>query len=120
PAAERAAAEAERLRLRAAELRRQELPLLARDARLAPDSGAIQYRYGLALYLDGQLAAAEGPLRRASELEPTVPDFLLALALYYQKLERTAEAIEVTERLLQLEPRDPSYRQLLFDLRQAP
>ena len=42
----------------AAQLRREELELLARDARLLPRNAAIQYRYGLSLYLNG--AAAGG------------------------------------------------------------
>ena len=38
---------------RAKQLRDQELPLLQRDASLAPTNADVQYRYGLALYLSG-------------------------------------------------------------------
>jgi tetratricopeptide (TPR) repeat protein len=119
PMEAKARAEAQQYSERAAELRRQELPLLARDAGLAPDSGAIQYRYGLALYLDGQPAEAEVALRRAAELEPEVPDFVLALALFYQKQGRMDEALNAAQRLLVLRPREPGYQQLLHELRQA-
>jgi Flp pilus assembly protein TadD len=86
---------------------------------LAPDSAPIQYRYGLALYLDGQLEAAEQALRRAAQLDPQVPDFQLAMALLYQKLQRYDEALDATRRLLQLRPGDPSYRQLMLELERA-
>jgi tetratricopeptide (TPR) repeat protein len=117
--AERYFAKARADRERAAALRREELPLLARDAELAPDSAAIQYRYGLALYLDGQLEAAESALSRAAELDPQVPDFHLAVALLYQKLQRYDEAVQAARRLFELRPDNPSYRQLLLELQQA-
>lgn len=83
------------------QLRKQELPLLARDAKLAPEIGQLQYRYGLALYLDSQvkaeagenelaavqLKAAEQKLKRAAELEPNNEQFALALRLLREKLD---------------------------------
>jgi tetratricopeptide (TPR) repeat protein len=71
---------------RAAELRKQELPLLSRDADLAPKNAMIQYRYGLALYLDGNHAAALKQLELAVELAPDVDDFATALRLLREKL----------------------------------
>ena len=50
----------------AAQLRREELELLARDARLLPRNAAIQYRYGLSLYLNGEQQAAEQALQAAA------------------------------------------------------
>jgi len=73
-------------RERAAELRREELPLLARDAKLAADNAVVQYRYGLALYLDGQLTEALRQLERAVELAPEVEDYRLALRLLQEKI----------------------------------
>lgn len=98
-------------------LRNEELQLLARDARLLPDSGAIRYRYGLSLYLHGRLDEAEKELTAAVAASPQTPDFVLGLALLYQKQNRIPEAIRQTERLLQLRPNDPSYQQLLQELR---
>ncbi|TWU07921.1 multiheme c-type cytochrome [Stieleria varia] len=72
---------------KAQSLRKEELPLLARDAGLAPDNAALQYRYGLALYLNGQMQEAKERLERAVELEPDVPDFQLALKLLNEKLQ---------------------------------
>jgi Flp pilus assembly protein TadD len=115
--AERVAAEARQLRDESAQLRKQELELLARDARLVPDSAAVQYRYGLLLYLHDQLEEAETALRKAAELEPNTPDFLLALALFYQKQQRFGEALELARRLVSLRSNDPSYQQLLGELR---
>lgn len=71
---------------RAEELRAEELPLLKRDANLAPDNAAIQYRYGLALYLAGEMDAAMERLEKAVELSPEVPDFRQARDLLREKL----------------------------------
>jgi len=116
--AEGVAGMAQRARAKAARLRREELELLARDSSLVPDSAALQYRYGLSLYLHDRLAEAEQALRKACELEPNTPDFVLGLALLYQKLGRYADAIDLVKRLIALRPDDPSYPRLLSDLRQ--
>jgi tetratricopeptide (TPR) repeat protein len=71
---------------RAAELRRAELPLLGRDAALAPDNADVQYRYGLALYLSGDQQAALKQLERAVELAPEVETFQTALDLLREKI----------------------------------
>ncbi len=73
-------------------LRKAELPLLARDAGLLPDAAALQYRYGLALYLDGQREAALPILIRAAELEPSDAQFSEAAALLAEAMERWPEA----------------------------
>ena len=75
---------------RAAELKKQELPLLARDARLAPEFAPIQYRYGLSLYFDGQFEASVKQVQRAIDLDPNVPeyqDFLRQLKQHIDSLE---------------------------------
>lgn len=76
----------DRARVKAETLRRDELPLLARDANLAPDIAIIQYRYGLALYLSGDLTAALSRLERAVELDPTAQDYQLAVRLLKEKI----------------------------------
>jgi len=79
-------ARAEALTARATELRREELPLLARDAELAPRNAFVQYRYGLSLYLDGQETAALVQLEKAVALDPTNPTFQQAVTLLREKL----------------------------------
>nr|WP_231603762.1 hypothetical protein [Neorhodopirellula pilleata] len=69
-----------------ARLRAEELPLLKRDAALASDNAAIQYRFGLALYLAGDLTGAQKQLQHAAELAPEVQDFQTALRLLNEKL----------------------------------
>lgn len=75
-----------RLVARAAALRDMELPLLERDAGLAKDNADVQYRYGLALYLHGDEAAALKQLRRAVELAPNIELFQTAVQLLEEKL----------------------------------
>ena len=69
-------------------LREQELPLLERDANLAPENASVQYRFGLALYLAGRMNEAMERLEIATELEPEIPDFRQARDLLKEKLEQ--------------------------------
>lgn len=71
---------------RVEQLRQAELPLLQRDADLAPENAPIQYRYGLALYLAGKLEEAMERLEAAVKLAPEVPDFRQARDLLKEKL----------------------------------
>ncbi len=93
-------------------LRREELDLLARDARLVPEDGLLQYRYGLALYQNGMLDQAEQALRAACRLEPDNDQFLFFLAVFLDNYHRYDEALETVDRAVQLRPRDPQYLQL--------
>lgn len=72
-----------------AALRRQELPLLARDASLMPNHAPLQYRLGLAYYLGGDMERAVEHLERAVELEPENEEFATALRLLREKLAET-------------------------------
>jgi predicted CXXCH cytochrome family protein len=102
----------------AKQLRLEELALLERDAKLAPNNAAVQYRCGLALYLHGRLEEAESALKSACRIEPREPEFLLALTLLYQKQERWQQALEGVQRLIELRPSDPAYLQLQKEIRQ--
>ncbi len=75
------------LMARAAALRDEELPLLARDAKLAPDNADVQYRYGLALYLQDDYDSALKQIQRAVELQPTVELFQQAARLLQEKMD---------------------------------
>jgi tetratricopeptide (TPR) repeat protein len=67
-------------------LRSQELLLLERDAALVPKNGPLQYRLGLAYYLNGRMTEALATLQRAVDLEPSNEDFQTALKLLREKL----------------------------------
>lgn len=101
----------------AAALRAEELELLERDARLAPDIAMVQYRYGLSLYLNGRGEEAEAALRRAWELEPENTQFLSALVAMYQEQERYREALDLAAKLLELEPDYPVYQRWVEELK---
>jgi len=109
---------ASQYREKAATLRRAALKLAARDARLLPDNAAIQYRYGMALYLHRRLEEAETALAAAHELEPNNPQFLLGVVLFYKKLGQHDKAIPLAEKLVELRPQDPMPRHVLEEIRQ--
>lgn len=87
----------------AKQLRAAELPLLERDARLAPQLVEVQYRYAMGLYLNGRESDAEKVLLAASQLSPSSPRVWLALMLLYEKQKRTEDARKAREKLEELE-----------------
>ena len=120
PAADKAAAEANRLRQEAARLRGEELELFARDARLAPDAAFVQYRYGMLLYLHRRFDEAEQALQKANALEPNNPQFLLGLALFYKERNEAKQALQFAEQLLKLRPQDRMYQQVRDEILALP
>jgi tetratricopeptide (TPR) repeat protein len=102
----------------AAALRRDELDLLARDVRLLPENSALQYRYGMALYLQRRLADAEAALRAAHRLDPNDPQYLLGLVLFCKEVDRIDEAAVLAAELVKLRPDDAMFRQVLHEIRQ--
>jgi tetratricopeptide (TPR) repeat protein len=113
----RAAQEVQQYRQRAQQLRKEELVCLARDAALVPDNAAIQYRYGMLLYLHRRLDEAEQALLRASRLEPNNPQFLMGIVLFYQEVEDFEKALPLAEELVKLRPGDAMFQQILRDIR---
>jgi hypothetical protein len=72
-----------------ATLRSEELQLLARDVQLLPQPPAmLVFRYGLALYLDGQLESAAQQIVRAAELDSSDVTFAQSAVELFEKLER--------------------------------
>jgi tetratricopeptide (TPR) repeat protein len=71
---------------RAKQLRDEELPLLKRDALLAPNNADVQYRYGLALYLAGDYVDALKQLELAVQIAPDIEVFQTAVRLLKEKL----------------------------------
>ena len=102
----------------AQELRRQEEKLLARDVKLMPDNAPLHYRLGLLEYLLGKEAEAEKSLQQAVAREPRTGQYLLTLALLYDKQQRWDLALPLVDRLLRLEPENAMYRQLRGEMLQ--
>lgn len=100
-------------------LRKAELPLLERDVKLLPEGAALQYRYGLALYLDGQHEKALEHLVIAAELDQANASFAQAVAMLYESLERWEPALEWGQAALRRSSGEPSSRLLLDRIRQA-
>lgn len=116
-ALQRAVVDVQRRRDAAAKLRREELAFLARDAALAPKNADVQYRYGMSLYLHNQEPEAEAALLKAEKLTPDSTAPVLALALLYQKQMRWDDALHYAERVVKLSPRDPTYQQMLAEIK---
>jgi len=95
-------------------LREQELPLLARDAKLLPDDPLPRYRYSMALYLLGRLEEAEEELEEVCRLAPNSADYRLMLTLLYEKRGKLDEALASLEKLPEL----GAPRQTIAGLRQ--
>jgi len=94
------------------QLRSDELQLLRRDADMLPDNAALQYRLGLALYLDGKNEEAEQRLQRAVDRDQAQPGFWLALILLQERLGKMSEAARNAKRLYELAP-TPMHEELL-------
>ena len=100
----------------AARLRQQELDLLERDVRRLPENAELQRRVGLLRHLHGWHKDAESALLQATLLEPRNPAMLEYLAIYYRDTGRPQDALPLVERLLNLRPEHPRYKQLLKDI----
>ncbi len=84
------------------QLRKTELQLLARDVKLLPNAASLQYRYGLALYVDGQKESALEALTKAAELEPTSYEYVQAVTLMHKSNRQWTEAAQWCQRLIKL------------------
>ena len=113
-----AAQQAAGYRDEATALRGKELEWLARDAKLVPNSAAVQYRYGMSLYLHRRMEEAEAALLKAHRLEPNEPQFLFGVVLYYKQLRQHNKALSFAERLVELRPQDQMYRHVLEEIHQ--
>lgn len=99
------------------QLRKTELELLARDVKLLPQAAAIQYRFGLGLYVDGQKDLALEHLLKAAELEPNNYEFTQAVTLMYKGQGRWDDAAQWARKLINIAPtNDPSPRNILGEI----
>lgn len=97
-------------------LRKAELALIERDSGLAPNDANIQYRLGLAYYVQGDYKKAVDSLKRTVELQPDNANFAVTLVLLYQKLGRFDDALKCIQDLLQLRPDNQMFLQLHNDI----
>jgi predicted CXXCH cytochrome family protein len=100
-------------------LQADELSLLERDGRLAPENAPLQSRLGFLRYLQGWRKEAESAFLAAHLLEPRSPDFAYSLAIYYRDTGRPQAAKKLVDRLLVLRPGDAMIRAFAEELRQA-
>jgi tetratricopeptide (TPR) repeat protein len=98
-------------------LRREELDLLERDARLAPNEPGLQFEFGRSLYTHQRFEEAERAFLRAAELAPLNPHYAYFIALFYQKQKRWEEAEDFIARAVKLQPENQAYTHLLNEVR---
>lgn len=99
-------------RLRAEKYRADELPNVARDAKLAPNIPVIIYRYAMCLIVNDRHDEAVIQLERALAMEPRNPQFLYAGGLLMQELEQFDKALDLIDRLINEVSDNPQYQQL--------
>jgi tetratricopeptide (TPR) repeat protein len=104
-------------------LRQEEVELLKRDAKLAPDNAGVFYQLGLQQNLLENLDGAQEALRAAAEKAPHVYQFKWALALLYEKrysLKGDASdfnhAIDLLRQCNEMEPNDRQAQLVLMKL----
>jgi tetratricopeptide (TPR) repeat protein len=100
-------------------LREAEAKLLARDAKLLPDSGDVYYRLGLLRYQLNDHDGAAAALSESCRLSPSNYDYRMALALLEERRYETSgdethyeAAIDSLQRLQQMKPGDPRAGQI--------
>jgi predicted CXXCH cytochrome family protein len=103
----------------ALKLRREEVLLLERDAKLLPGHAILQYRLGLLQYLLGDLDRAESSLKQAMTLEPKSTDFAMAVVLLLEKRQRWSDAQEIIHDFMKRDPNNPTWKEILERIRQA-
>ena len=75
--------------------------------RREPRSAKGHYFMGSVLVRMGELSAGEEQLKKARELDPNMPQVLIALATLYLQTGRESEAIAMFESFLRQFPNDP-------------
>jgi len=104
-------------------LREEEVELVERDARLSPNNASIFYQLGMLRYLLDDYDKAQAALETASRLAPQSYDFLMALALMYDKRYEISgdenqfnRGVEALTKLHEMRPRDPRAQEILMQL----
>ncbi len=104
-------------------LREEEVDLLERDAKLAPENPMIFYQLGKLAYLLGDYDKAQSAVETACRLAPRNFECLMFLALLHDKrYELTGDedqfnrGVEAVTKLHELEPNDPRAQEILIKL----
>jgi len=92
------------------------IPELFEATRQAPEVSRFAYVYGVALHDAGRTTDALQVLREADGRHPDDPDLLLVLALYSDEAGSTADARRYVDRLLAVQPANPTARALVSRL----
>jgi tetratricopeptide (TPR) repeat protein len=100
-------------------LRKEELPLVERNARLLPQNAELQYRYALALYLNGQLDQASERAVKAAELAPEQAEYAQMAALLFESTKQFDEAIRWGEETSRRSGNSPESKALLERIKAA-
>jgi Flp pilus assembly protein TadD len=93
------------------------LQSIATALRLMPQRADLHYFYGVGLNQVGDFAKALPELERAHALDPRNPDYLVGLATICRDNRRLVEARSWAQKLVELNPGNPSYQNLLNELR---
>lgn len=102
-----------------AKLRREEVALLARNAKLVPSDPRPLYQQGLLLYQLGELDEARETLRQATRVDPKSYDSWMALALICERQERWIDAARAIERMKELQPEGEDWKGVLLRIRET-
>jgi tetratricopeptide (TPR) repeat protein len=100
-------------------LRREEVDLLARDAKLVPDNPRPLYQRGLLLYQLGELDAARQSFVEATRVDPKSYESWMALALICEKQQRWVDARRAIEKMKELQPDAEDWQGLGMRIRES-
>jgi tetratricopeptide (TPR) repeat protein len=95
------------------------LALLGEAAELEQRGVRHRYVYAIALHDNGDINAALQQLRKVLRSAPTNSDVLLALSNYSAEAGQRRQAVGYARKLVELDPRNPGYAQLLKQLQQG-
>jgi tetratricopeptide (TPR) repeat protein len=102
-----------------AKLRREEVDLLARDAKLVPNNPRPLYQRGLLLYQLGDLDSARQSLAEATRVDPKSYESWMALALICEKQQRWVDAARAIEKMKELQPEAEDWKGVLMRIRES-
>jgi Flp pilus assembly protein TadD len=91
---------------------------LGRAAEALPGRARVRYNYALALQHLGRRAGAERAMLDALALDPTAPDIVNAMAVFYVQQGDWGRALPYAERLVTLAPGSPDATQMLRHIRE--
>jgi tetratricopeptide (TPR) repeat protein len=91
-------------------LARDELRLIERDVQFAPESAPVRYRYGLALFRDGELPRAIEQLEECVSLQPLTDHYWFTLAMLYERAGRWQDGRKAVRRAVEIDPQNEQYQ----------